>query len=127
MVVGVFLVDEELLHVAIEGLPKEFNAFRYAIKTTSTKLSFDELATLLNAEEESLNEGMEIKDSIFAMAVNTTPSFANTGGYNNHNQSNNRGKGRNNNGKGQSRGSSPSQFNQFSQSQFSQSQVSNAR
>ena len=97
MAVGVLLDDEELLHVAIKGLAKEFSAFRSAIRTRSTKLSFDELATLLNAEEESLNEGMEIEDSTFAMAVNTTPRFNNIGGYNNHNQSHNSGKGRNNN------------------------------
>ena len=28
MAVGVILDDEELLHVAIKGLPKEFSAFR---------------------------------------------------------------------------------------------------
>ncbi|KAK9990947.1 hypothetical protein SO802_025932 [Lithocarpus litseifolius] len=103
--------DEELLHVAIKGFSKEFSAFRSAIRTRSTKLSFDELATLLNAKEESLNEGMEIKDSTFAMAVNIAPRFDNTGGYNNHNQSNIRGRGRNNNGRGRGRGSSPNQFN----------------
>jgi len=116
MAVGLILDDEELLHVAIKGLPKEFSAFRSAIKTRSTKLSFDELATLLNVEEESLNEGMEIKYSTFAMAVNVAPMFNNTGGYNNHNQPNNRGRGRNNNGRGRGRGSSPNQFNQYSQS-----------
>ena len=111
MAIGVFLDDEELLHVAIKDLPKEFSAFRYAIRTRSTKLSFDELATLLNAEDESLNEGMEIKDSTFAMAVNTAPRFNNTGSYNNHNQSHNRGRGRNNNGRGRGRGPSPNHFN----------------
>ena len=50
--IGILLDDEELLHVAIKGLPKEFNAFRSAIRTRSTKLSFDELTTLLNAEED---------------------------------------------------------------------------
>ena len=119
MAIGVLLDDEELLHVAIKGLPKEFSAFKSAIKTRSTKLSFDELATLLNAEEESLNEGMEVKDSTFAMADNTTPRFNNTGGHNNHNQSNNRGKGRGNNARGRGKGSSPNQFNQFSHSQGS--------
>jgi len=119
MAIGVLLDDEELLHVAIKGLPKEFSAFKSAIKTRSTKLSFDELATLLNAEEESLNEGMEVKDSTFVMADNTTPRFNNTGGHNNHNQSNNRGKGRGNNARGRGKGSSPNQFNQFSHSQGS--------
>ena len=118
MAVGVLLDDEELLHVAIKGFPKEFSASRSTIKTKSTKISFDELATLLNAEEESLNEGMEFKDSTFAMAVNSTPRFNNTGGnFHTSNQSNNtnRGRGRGNNAKGRDRGPGPSssQFNHF--------------
>ena len=119
MAVGVFLDDKELLHVAIKGLPEEFSAFRSTIRTRSTKLSFDELATLLNAEEDSLNEGMEVKDSTFAMVVSTAPRFNNTGGYNTHNQFHNRGKGRKNNGRGRGRGPSHNHFNQFSSSQFS--------
>ena len=111
MAVSVLLDDEELLHVAIKGFLKEFSAFRSAIKTKSTKISFDELATLLNAEEESLNEGMEFKDSTFAMAVNSTPRFNNTGGnFHTYNQSNNtnRGRGRGNNDRGRDRGPGPS-------------------
>ena len=69
LVVGVIVDDEELLHIAIKGLPKEYNAFRSAIRTSSTQLSFDELSTMLNAEEESLNEGLEVKNSIFSMAA----------------------------------------------------------
>ena len=65
LVVGVIVDDEELLHIAIKGLPKEYNAFRSAIRTRSTQLSFDELSTMLNAEEESLNEGLEVKNTIF--------------------------------------------------------------
>ena len=66
MVVGVLLDDEELFHIAIKGLSKEYNAFRSAIKTRSTQLSFDELTIMLNVEEESLNEGIEVKDITFA-------------------------------------------------------------
>ena len=69
LAVGVIMDDEELLHIAIKGLPKEFNAFRSAIRIKRTQLGFDELSTLLNAEEESLNEGLEFKDSIFAVAA----------------------------------------------------------
>ena len=69
LAVGVIVDDEELLPIAIKGLPKEFNVFRSAIRTRSTQLSFDELSTLLNAKEESLNDGLEVKDSIFAMAA----------------------------------------------------------
>ena len=49
MVVGVLIGDEELLHIALKGLPKDFNSFRSAIRTRSTQLTFDELTTLLNA------------------------------------------------------------------------------
>ena len=71
--VGVVIDDEQLLHITLKGLPKDFNAFRSAIRTRNTKLSFDELSTMLNAKEESLNEGLDIKDSIFAMVATTTP------------------------------------------------------
>ena len=77
MAVGVILDDEELLHIAIKGLPKEYNAFRSAIRT---QVSFDELTTLLGAEEESLNDSNDVKET-FAMAVNATPRSGG-GGYN---------------------------------------------
>ena len=73
LVVGVAIDDVELLHITLKGLPKDFNAFRSAIRTRNTKLSFDELSAMLNAKEESLNEGLDIKDSIFAMAATATP------------------------------------------------------
>ena len=57
LIVGVIVDDEELLHIAIKGLPKDYNAFKSAIRTRSTQLNFDRLATMLNVEEESLNEG----------------------------------------------------------------------
>ena len=56
LAVRVIVDDEKLLHIAIKGLPKEYNAFRSAIRTRSSQLGFDELSTILNAEEESLNE-----------------------------------------------------------------------
>ena len=36
LAVGITFDDEELLHIAIKGLPKEYNAFRSAIRTRST-------------------------------------------------------------------------------------------
>ena len=78
MAVGVILDDDELLHIAVKGLPKDYNAFRSAICTRSIQLSFDELTILLSTEEELLNDIGDIKDT-FAMAVNTTPR---PGGYN---------------------------------------------
>lgn len=60
MVVGVILDDEELLHISIKGLPKEFNASRSEIRTRSTQLSFDRLTTMLNVEEESMNDSLDV-------------------------------------------------------------------
>ena len=40
MAVGMILDDEELLHIAIEGLPKEYNAVKSTIHTRSTQVSF---------------------------------------------------------------------------------------
>ena len=60
LAVGVVIDDEELLHITLKGLPKDFNAFRSTIRTRNTKLSFDELSTMLNAEKEFLNERLDI-------------------------------------------------------------------
>ena len=49
--VSVILDDEELLHVALDGLPSEYDSFNFAIRTHSDVLSVEELNTLLNAEE----------------------------------------------------------------------------
>ncbi|XP_030931000.1 uncharacterized protein LOC115956865 [Quercus lobata] len=49
--VFVILDDEELLHVALDGLPSEYDSFSFAIRTRSDVLSIEELNTLLNAEE----------------------------------------------------------------------------
>lgn len=82
LAVGVFLDDEELLHIAIKGLPKEYNAFRSTIRTRSTQINFDELATMLNAKEESMNEGLEIKDPTFTMIVSSNQRSSNNNSYN---------------------------------------------
>ena len=50
-VIFVFLDDEELLHIAFDGLPSEYDSFSFAIRTRSDVFSVEELNTLLNAEE----------------------------------------------------------------------------
>ena len=78
-------------------------------------MSFDDLSTMLNAKEESLNDGFEIKDTIFAMVATSTPKPNNNG----FNQSFNRGRGRghfnNRGGKGGKGSNGPSQFSPFNQ------------
>ena len=70
---------------------------------------------MLNAEEESLNEGLEVKDTIFAMATIANQK-SNGSGYN-QSYNRGRGKGNNNNRGGRGSNSQPSQFNPFNQFQ----------
>ena len=119
LVVGVIIDNEELLHITIKSLPKEYNAFRSAIRTRSTLLSFDELSTLLNAEKESLNETLDSKDQVFEMAA-TTNNKSN-GNFNQFNRGRGRGNYNNRGGRGgrgssnQSPHSHPFQFSHFQQ------------
>ena len=113
LAIGVVIDDEELLHITLKGLPKDFNAFRSAIRTRNTKLSFDELSTMLNAEKEFLNERLDIKDPIFAMVATATPKPS--GNFNQNQFNRGRGTGHFNNRGGRiGRGGHHSpQYNQY--------------
>nr|POF09221.1 hypothetical protein CFP56_18094 [Quercus suber] len=72
--VSVFLDDEELLHIALDGLPSEFDSFSSAIRTRSDVLSVEELNTLLNAEERAIKKKTHVVDAAtMAMAANFHP------------------------------------------------------
>nr|POE73154.1 hypothetical protein CFP56_77415 [Quercus suber] len=75
--------------------------------TLAFTLTFDELTTLLNAEEESLTESVEIKDA-FALAANARPANIN---FSHSNQSRGRGKYNNTRGGGRGRGNGASHAN----------------
>ena len=51
IVFSVFLDDEELLYIALDGLPSEYDSFSSTIRTRSDVFFVEELNTLLNAEE----------------------------------------------------------------------------
>ena len=95
MAVGILVDEEELLHIALKGLSKDFNSFRPTIHTRSAQLTFDELNTLFTVEEESLTESVEIKDAFTLTVANSRPPNAN---FNNSNQFRERDKGNNSQG-----------------------------
>ena len=66
--VSVFLDDEGLLHIALDGLPSEFNSFSSVFRTRSDVLSVKELNTLLNAEERAIKKKSHVVDAV-AMAM----------------------------------------------------------
>ena len=102
--VAVCVDEEELIHLALEALPPEYDAFCSAIRTRNDVLTIEELNTLLNAEERSIkkrsNHSIFRDSTSFAMAVNQF----------NQNFAKGRGKARNNRGRGNGRGGG----NQFS-------------
>ena len=60
VVASVFLDDEELLHIALDGLPSEYDSFSSAIRTQSDVSSVEDLNTLLNAEERVIKKRSNI-------------------------------------------------------------------
>ncbi|KAK9997941.1 hypothetical protein SO802_017544 [Lithocarpus litseifolius] len=70
-IVLVFLDDEELLHIAPNGLPFEYNSFSSVIWTRSDVLSIKDLNTLLNAEERVIKKRSYVVDpNLVALAMN---------------------------------------------------------
>jgi hypothetical protein len=53
--VGVQINDEEMLHMILKGLPKEYSSFKSAIRTRDDSLTFEKLY-VLQIEEISINE-----------------------------------------------------------------------
>uniref|UniRef100_A0A2N9GTY6 Uncharacterized protein n=1 Tax=Fagus sylvatica TaxID=28930 RepID=A0A2N9GTY6_FAGSY len=63
-IVGVQIDDEEMLHMVLKGLPKEYSSFNSAIRTRDDSLTFEKLSVLLQTEEISINESSEINSTL---------------------------------------------------------------
>ncbi|KAK9999085.1 hypothetical protein SO802_018688 [Lithocarpus litseifolius] len=87
--ISVVLYDEDLLQVALDGLPSKYDSFSSAIRTRSDVLSVEKLNTLLNTEERAIKKRSSIIDATsMAMVANyQSQGFA-------------RGRGRHNNQRG---------------------------
>uniref|UniRef100_A0A2N9E3A6 Integrase catalytic domain-containing protein n=1 Tax=Fagus sylvatica TaxID=28930 RepID=A0A2N9E3A6_FAGSY len=57
--VGVHTDHEELLHVILKGLPKDYAPFASAIRTRDGLLSLEKLSVLLQTEEQSMQEASD--------------------------------------------------------------------
>ena len=92
----VILDDERLLHVALNGLPSDYDSFSSTIRTRSDVLTIEELNTLLNAEERAIRKRSGVIDaSTMAMATNHKPL-----GFGSGRSRNNAQRGRGNGGRG---------------------------
>jgi hypothetical protein len=85
--VGVQIDDEEMLHMILKGLPKEYSSFNSAIRTRDDFLTFEKLY-VLQTEELSINESSDMNTTLALFVSNTNKH--NSGNSNYH-----RGRGRN--------------------------------
>ena len=102
--VGVHTDHEELLHVILKGLPKEYAHFASVIRTREGILSLEKLPILLQTEKQSMHEASDqLNNSALAMFVSYNKPSNNYNG----NQGYTRGRGKNSFSKGRG-GRSPS-------------------
>ena len=93
--VGVFIDDEEILQIVLQGLPSDFHSFTSAMLTKNEAVRFEELHTLMKSED-LLKSAMDNSKEIAHMAMvankSSQPSFhtPSTAPFNG-----NRGRGRN--------------------------------
>jgi hypothetical protein len=67
--VGVFIDDEEILHIVLQGLPSDFHSFTSAMLTKNEAVKFEELHTLMQTEEGLLKSSMDNSKEIAHMAM----------------------------------------------------------
>jgi hypothetical protein len=67
--VGVFIDDEEILHLVLQGLPTEFHSFTSAMLTKNEAVKFEELHTLMKTEEDLLKSAVDNSKEITHMAM----------------------------------------------------------
>jgi hypothetical protein len=106
--VGTLIDNEELLHIILKGLPREYGPFSSAIRTRNDPVSFEEIMVLLQTEEQSVIEmsdsGKEMNAAMamFASAAPNNRNFSSQSSfYVNNSQA--RGRGRNNSHRGRGR------------------------
>ncbi|KAL0007712.1 hypothetical protein SO802_009214 [Lithocarpus litseifolius] len=72
--ISVILDDEDLLHVALDGLSSEYDSFSSTIRTHSDVFTVEELNTLLNAKERAIKKRFGVFDgTTMAMVANYQP------------------------------------------------------
>ena len=110
-IVSVVLNDEDLLHVALDGLPSEYDSFSSAIRTRSDVISIEELNILLNAEERAIRKRSGLVDTTSMAMIANYQSQGFHRGRGRHNNQRDRGRGGRGNFSGFSGGSSNGPFN----------------
>ena len=113
--VGTLIDNEELLHIVLKGLPREYGPFCSAIRTRNEPVNFEEIMVLLQTEEQSISEfsdsGKDLQSlAMFASAASNNRSSNSQSSFYVHNHQS-RGRGRNNASRGQEGRFNNNQYN----------------
>jgi hypothetical protein len=77
--VGVFIEEEEVLHIVLDGLSDEFYPFCTALRTRNEPVSLKELHVLITIEERSLKLKSESSNNLVRLAMIGTGPKPNPG------------------------------------------------
>jgi hypothetical protein len=77
--VGVFIEEEKVLHIVLDGLFDEFYPFCTALRTRNEPISLKELHVLITTEERSLKLKSESSDNSVHLAMIGTGPKSNSG------------------------------------------------
>ena len=101
--VGVPVDNEELICIVLRGLPREFAHLCSAICTKSDPITYEQLAIMLQSEEQAMTDHLDsVSNSLAMFAFNGKANGSSSHQPQNHGSR--RGKGRNNNPRGRSGG-----------------------
>jgi hypothetical protein len=81
---GVHTDNEELLHVILKGLPKEYACFSSAIRTRDDSLSFEKISVHLQTEKQSMNEVSKSNYALAMFVSNNNKQYDNGQLFNRH-------------------------------------------
>ena len=114
LVVGVPVDNEELICIVFKRLPREFAHFYSTIRTRSDPITYEQLAIMLQSEEQAMTDHLDsVSNSLAMFAFNGKANGSSSHQPQNHGSR--RGKGRNNNPRGRGGG----KFNHGGNQQFS--------
>ena len=105
---GVAVDNEELICIVLRGLPKEFAHFCSAIRTRSDPISYEQLAIMLQSEEQTMTDHLDSVSHSLAMFASNGKASSSTQ-YQAQNHGSGRGRGRNH----FNRGSGGGRYNNF--------------
>ncbi|KAM1351501.1 hypothetical protein ACFXTH_005260 [Malus domestica] len=82
-IAGVVISDEDIVIVALRGLPTDYNTIKSVIRGRESLVSLKELRSQLKADESTLEEGLKQPHLMAAMFANASNTTYETGGSSN--------------------------------------------